>query len=172
MLFLVLAHRHEVGALDQDVHSHQGGVGQQAGVHALVGAGADDFFSHVFIIIALVGSGDAEGLAGLVLEGCGAHQLANAHVHVEQEVHLAHLGNITLYKDGRFLGIKSCGQVFGQDVAHVGVQFLGVRIGGEGMQVGNEVVAVVIAFVLHLHKITQCAQVVAQVQLPRGAYSA
>ena len=70
-----------------------------------------------------------------------------------------------------FLGVKASCQIFGQDVAHVGVQLLGVGVGGECVQVGNEVITVILALVLHLHKVTQRSQVVAQMQLPRGTYS-
>ena len=154
VLFLVLAYGHEVGVVDQDVHGHQGGVGQQTGVDTLVGLIAYDF---LFYLVAL--GMDAQGLARLVLERGGAHQLADAHVHVHQQIHLRNLGHVALDVDGVLVGVEAGGQVFRQDVLHVLVQHLRVGMRGEGVEVGHEVTAVVV--VLHAHEVAQGAVIVA-----------
>ena len=68
--------------------------------------------------------------------------------------------------------IEAGSQVLGQDMAHIGMQLLGIGVGREGMQVGDEVVTFIVPLVLHLHEVTQGTQVVTQMQLPCRAYSA
>ncbi len=63
MLLLVLAYGHLVGLLDEDVNSHECGIGEQTGVDTLVGVGSDYLLLDVLAVV-----GDAELLAGLVFE--------------------------------------------------------------------------------------------------------
>ena len=123
-----------------------------------------------FIVVAFGGGADTEGLAGFVLERGGAHELADAHVHVEQQVHFGYLGHVALHEDSGLFGVDAGGEVFGKDLLHGGVELHGVGVGGEGVEVGYEEIAVVV--VLHPHKVAQGAEVVAQVEVAGGADAA
>ena len=170
MLFLVLAYRHEVGVVDEYVDGHQRGVGEQSGVDALAGGLVAHDVALDVVFLALLLGGDAEGLAGLVLERCRAHEFADAGVHVHQQVHLGNLRHVALHIYYIALRVEAGGYVFGQDLLHVLVEHLRVGMGGEGVEVGDDEAAVVV--VLHAHELIQSAEVVAQVQIAGGADAA
>ncbi len=174
MLLLILAHRHPVGFLDEDVDSHKGGIGEEAGVDALAAALiAYDLLFDILVGVVFLACGgdmDSELLSGLVLKGGGAHELAYAYVHVEQKVELAHLGYVALHKNGGLFGVEAGGKVFGHNVLDIGMELCRVGIGGEGVEIGYEKVGVIV--VLHPDKLRQRAEVVAQVEITGGAYAA
>lgn len=163
MLFLVLAYGYFMGFLDEDVDGHEGGVGEEAGVYALVGVVADDLF---FDVLAVVVGLDAELLAGFVLEGGCAHEFADADVHVEQEIHFRDFGYVALDEDCSLFGVNACGEVFCEDVFDILVKCVGFGIGCEGVEVSDEEEAVVV--VLHFHEFAECAVVVAEVEVACG----
>ena len=164
VLLLVLADGYFVGFLNEDVDGHEGGIGEEPGIYTLVGVVADNLLLDV---IAVVVGLDAELLAGLVLERCGAHQLADADVHVEEEIHFGNLGDVALHEDCGFLGVDACGEVFGEDVFDVFVEGVGLGVGGEGMEVGYEEEAVIV--VLHFHELAEGSVVVSEVKVAGGA---
>ncbi len=77
MLFLILAHRHFMRFLNEYVHSHECGIGQQPGINTLIGLTA--YYLSFYVLAVGV---YAESLAGFVLERCGTHELSDAYVHV------------------------------------------------------------------------------------------
>ena len=168
MLQLVLAHGHPAGLLGQDVDGHQRGIGEQAGVDTLVGGGPDNLLLEGLLRVVLRCL-DTQGFAGLVLERGRAHELADADVHVHQQVQLAQLGDIALHKDGGLFGVDAGGEVLRQDAADALVQGVRVGAGGQRVQVGDEETAVIV--VLKLDKLAQGAVIVAQVQVAGGAYA-
>ena len=159
MLQLVLAHGYLCGFLYENIDGHKGGICEKAGVYALVCVGTDYFFLEGFVVVAFGGGLYAEAFAGLVLERRGAHELAYAHVHVEQKVHLGNFGDIALHKYSGFLGIDAGGKVFSQNALYICMKCVGIGVCGECMKIGDEEVAVV--FVLQFHKFRQGTEVVA-----------
>ena len=107
-------------------------------------------------------------LAGFVLKRCCAHQFAYTHVHIEQKIHLRNFGNVALHKDCRLLGVESGSKVFCQDALYIGVKH--IRVGcGQRMQIGYKVIGIVHTLFLHLHKVSQCSEIVAQMELSGGS---
>ena len=88
MLFLILAYGHFGRFLDKDVHGHQGGVGEQAGIDPFVALGAYDLMFDFIVLRSFGSTFDAESLAGLVLERGCAHEFSDAYVHVQKYIHL------------------------------------------------------------------------------------
>ena len=156
MLFLVFSHGNLVGFLYEDVNGHQCRIGEKACVHALVGIGAYYLFLYV-VTVAL----NAKGLTRLVLERGGAHQFADAHVHVKQQIQFRNLRHVALDENGGFLGVEACGQIFRKYILHVCVELFGVRVRGQGVEVGHEKHVVVSGIVLHSHEVAQCAVIIA-----------
>ena len=131
--------------MDDDVGGHEGGVGQQAGV-------------------------DVVGLAAhLVLEGGNAFELAEVGVHVEEQVELGGLRQVTLQVEGGLLGVDAAGQVLRHDAAGIGIDAARGGMGGERVVVRYEEEAVIL--LLHGDEIAQRAEIVAEVEVARGAYS-
>ena len=161
MLFLILSDGHLVGFLYEDVHGHKCGVGEQSGVDALVGVGSDYLLLYVLRVV-----GDAELLAGFVLERRCAHQLSDTYMHVEQQVHLGYFRYVALHEYGGFVGVDARCKIFGEDIVYVLVKGLGVGIGGKCVKVSYEVEAVIV--ILHLYELVEGSVVVAQVQIARG----
>lgn len=166
VLLLVLAHGHVIRAVNQDVSSHQHGVGQQtcADIDALV----------VVVILGDVLQADIAGLGlgqtDLVLEGSGTFELALVGYHVQQHVQLAHLRHVALYEYRDLLGIEARGQILGQDGLHVGVEVIRMGMGGQRMQVRYEIEAVIV--VLYLYEVAKRSEVVAEVKVAGGADTA
>ncbi len=171
MLQLVLAYGHFCGFLYENVHCHEGGVCEQACVDALVGFGTYNLVFEVFVVFGITGgSAYAECLAGFVFERGCTHKFAYSYVHVQQQVHFADFRNVALHEYCRFVGVESGCEIFSQNVFYVGVQLLWFGVGGEGMQVGDEEVAVVV--VLYAYEFAERTVVVAQVQVACGADAA
>ena len=146
MLLLVFAHGHLGGFVYQDVGGHERGVGQQAGID-VVGI-----------------------LAHLVLERGDALQLAQVGVHVEEEIQLDGLGQVALQVDGGLFGVEAASQILHKDLPGVAVEVVGCGVRGERMVIGYEEIAVVL--VLHLDKVAQSAEIIAQMQVARRADAA
>ena len=83
MLLLVFSDRHKIGLVNENVYGHEGGISKEAGVDTLVGL----IPYYLFFNLIAVGC-DSQCLAGLVFERSGAHQLADAHMHVQKKIHL------------------------------------------------------------------------------------
>ena len=127
MLLLILAHGHLVGAVYEDVGSHQNGVGEKPCV-------------------------DVVGLsAHLLLEGAYALKFTYIHIHREQQTQLANLRQVALYIKGGLFGVETRCQVVNQHVLHIRAQVGRLGMCGEGVIVGNEKIAVV--FLLHFDEI-------------------
>ena len=146
VLLLVFADGDACGLVDEDVGGHEGGVSEQAGVD-VVGV-----------------------LAHFVLEGGDALELAEVGVHVQEEVELDGLREVALEVDGGLLGVEACGEVLDEDGASVLVDAAGSGVSGQGVVVGHEEVAVV--DVLHGDEVAQGAEIIAEVQVAGGAYTA
>ena len=146
VLLLILADGHLDGAVDEDVGGHEGGIGQETGV-------------------------DVVGLlADFLLEGGDTLELAEVGVHVEVEVKLKHLVNVALDIDGGFVGVEAAGEVFGEDGADAAPDVDGARVGGQGVPVGNKEEAAIL--VLHAQEALDGSEIVAQLQIARGADTA
>ncbi len=167
MLQLVFAYGHFGSLLYEDVDSHEGGVGEQAGVHALVCGGADNLFLEGLVGVVVGRGGDAQRLAGLVFERGGAHKLAYAYVHIEKQVHLGNFGYIALHEYCGFFGVETGGEIFRKNTFYIGVKLSRVRIGGESVQVGNEEVAVVV--VLYCYEFAKRSIIITKVKIAGGA---
>ncbi len=166
VLFLVFAYGHLVGLLYQNVDGHEGGIGEQAGVDALVGVRADDL---LLDIVVSAGGSESELLAGLVFERGCAQEFADAHVHVEQEIHFRDFGHVALHEDSRLFGVDAGGEIFGKDILYVLMQRVGVRIGGQGVEVGDEEQAIIV--VLHFDELAQSSVIVSEMKVSGGAYA-
>ena len=166
MLLLVLAHRHEVSTVNQDIGGHKHGIGQQTGtdIDALI----------VVVIIGDVLQAQVAGLClgqtHLVLESSGTLQLALIGYHVEQDIKLAHLGHVALHEDCHLIRVEAGSQILGQDSPDIGMKVIRMGMGGQRMQVRYEIKAIVI--VLYLHEVAQRSKVVAQMKMPGGADTA
>ena len=132
--------------MDEDVGGHEGGIGQETGV-------------------------DVVGLlADFLLEGGDTLELAEVGVHVEVEVKLEHLVDVALDIDGGFVGVEAAGEVFGEDGADAAPDVDGARVGGQGVPVGNKEEAAIL--VLHAQETLDGSEIVAQMQIARGADTA
>ena len=80
ILLLVLADGDFHGLVDDDVGSHQGRISQEAGADAVLVALVEDFAFHV--AFGRMHTVNVELLAGFILERSGAHQLADAGIHI------------------------------------------------------------------------------------------
>ena len=139
ILLLVFSHRHFLCTVLQDVGSHQGGVGEQSGVHVV-------------------------GLfACLFLEGGHTFQFAQIGVHVQKQVEFQRLFHVALHIDGSFFRVEPACQVFGQDSPGAVLYVIGFGVGGKAVPIGNEEQTVV--FILHFHKTLHCAVIIAKMQV-------
>ena len=118
MLHLVLADRHQVRVVDQDVGGHEHGIGEQPRV-----------------------GGQPAGL--LVLVGVAPLQQAHRRAGQQQPAQLADLGHVGLHEQRRPIGIEPQGQQVDGGVERVLPQLPAVADGGQGVQVGDEVEGVV-----------------------------
>ena len=146
MLLLVLAHRHILRAVDEDVRSHQHRIGQKTGV-------------------------DIVGLqTHLVLERSSALHLALVCQHVQQNIKLRHLRHVTLHVEGALLGVETCSQVFRKNDADRVMEVRRMRVGCQRMKVCNKEIALVCF--LNLDEVSQRPEVVAKMEMAGRAYAA
>jgi hypothetical protein len=144
VLALVVAHRHDVGVVQEDVGGLQRRVGEQAGGHEPAGA------------LAL----------GLVLELGHPRQLAEAGVALHQPGQAGVLGHVALHEQRARLGVEAGGDEQGGDRQRALAQLGGVLGHGEGVQVDHAEHG--IGVVLVLDPAAHGAQVVAQVHVAGG----
>ena len=161
MLKLVFADGHFGGLLNENVDGHECRVGKEAGVDATVCLYAANLFFDFVIVVR--GGRESESLAGFVLERGRAHELADADVHVEQEIHFGDFGDVALDEYCSLLGVDACGEIFGENFLNIGVQLLRVRVCSERVEVGNEETTVEV--VLNFDEFAQSAVLVAQMEV-------
>ena len=142
MLALILAHRHQIRLVQQDVGGHQHRIGEQAR-RDVVGV-----------------------LGGLGLELGHAAQLAELGVAAQDPAQLRVLGHVALDKHDVLLGIQAAGDILSQLVNAALAQRGGILPHGDGVHVHDAVQAVVL--VLQIHPILDGAHVGAQSQLTGG----
>ena len=135
----------------------------------LVGVGAYDLFFEGFVVFVVVGL-YAECLAGLILERCSSHELANTYMHVEEKIHFGDFWYIALYENCSFIRINTCCKIFGYDSFYVGVEFVGSGISGESMQIGDKEITVIVA--LKGNEFLKGAEIVAQMEISGRTYAA
>ena len=145
MLLLVLAYGDLIGAMHQNVRSHEYRIAEQAGIHVL------------------------RLLANLVLERGGTLQLAHIGVHAQQERQFGYLRHVALNIYRSDIGVETCRQVLRQHVFHVFVQNRRVRMRGQRVVVGNKKEAA--CLVLHHYEILQRSEVIDKMQLAGRANS-
>ena len=117
VLALVVAHRHLVGVVEEDVGGHQGGVGEQA-------------------------AGDELGPARLVLELGHALQLADRGGALHQPGQLGVLGDVALHEQRADVGVEPDGEEQLRQPQRRGPQLGRVLGHREGVQVDDAVDAV------------------------------
>jgi hypothetical protein len=145
---LVLAHRHVVGLVDQDV----GGLQQRVAQEAVGGQVA---------VLELV---------DLVLVGRHALQPAQRRAHGQQREQFGVFGQAALDEDGALLGVQAGGDPVHDHVVDVALHHLALFVvRGQRMPVGDEEEALV--FVLQPHPVLQGAVVVAEVHGAGGAHA-
>ena len=115
VLALVVAHRHLVGAVEQDVRSLEHGVEEETGPHQLLLAGR------------------------LVLELGHALQVAVRGDRRQEPAELRVLGHVGLAKEDAALGVEPGGDQHGCGVKHVAGESLGVVGHARGVQVDDAV---------------------------------
>ena len=150
MRHLVLAHRHGVGLVEDDVGGLQHRVAHQAVIDRLLG------LVH---------------LPHLFLKGGHAHQPAQGRDHAEEGVQGHDLGDVGLDEDEAPFRIDAGGQPVEDHVVYVRPDDLGVAAGlhgGQGMHVHGAIDAVIV--LLQVHPVLQGAHVIAQVQQPGGPH--
>ena len=145
---LILAHRHLVGAVDQDVGTHQQRVAQKpVGGQILVG--------QLFL---------------LVLVGRDPLQPALRRHHGHEQVQLGVLGHAGLDEDGRLGRIDACRQPVNDHLPDARLDPPGVVvIGRQGMPVGGKEEAGILR--LQLDPVFQYTVIVAEVETPGGAHA-
>ena len=141
VLHLVLAHRHHVGIVDQDVGRHQHRIGEQAGV-------------------------GRQPLGLLVLVGVAPLQQAHRRAGHQQPAQFGDLGHVGLHEQRRPVGIEPQGQQVDGGVERVLRQRLPVADGRQGVQVGDEVEGV-LRLALQVDVLPDRAEVVAPVESAR-----
>ena len=141
VLHLVVADRHGVAVVGQDVGRLQHGIREQAGV-------------------------GGEALRLLVLVGVAALQQAHRRAGHQQPAQLAHLGHVGLHEQRRLVGIEAEGQQIERDVERPLPQLRRVADRGERVQVGDEVERLLV--VLQGDVLADRAEVVAPVESGRS----
>ena len=142
VLLLVVAHRHQVGLVQQDIGGHQGGVSKQAAVDVL------------------------SVLGGLILELGHAAQLAEHGVAVQDPAQLRVLVDVALDEQGVLLGVQAAGDILGQLFQGPAAQVGRGLADGDGVHIRHEVETVII--IRTGAPVLDGAQVVAQVQIAGG----
>ena len=147
---LILAYRHGVGFVKDNVGGLQHRVAHQAVVDAFLG-----FLQ----------------LPHLFLESRHPQQPAQRRYHTEQGMQTHHLRHVGLDKEDGLLRVNAGGQPVQRHFVDVGSDFRHlprVLNGGQGVDVDDAVDATVI--LLQIDPVFQGTQVVAQVQPPGGAH--
>jgi len=109
-------------------------------------------------------------LARLILKGGYAFQLAQVHVHVEEQVQFERFFHVALHIYLGLLRVDAAGKVLGKDYACAALYVFGLRTGGKRVPIGDEEEAFVL--VLHLHETLYRSEIVAQVKISCGPDSA
>lgn len=141
VLFLVFADGDDVGIVEEDVGSHQGGVGEEGVV------GGDSFGDFVFV-------------------GMAAFEQAHGADGGENPSEFVDLGDGTLFKKDPSRGIKTAGEEVDRDPANVFAKGGGIVGGGHGVVVGDEVKS--FAFALGIDGRFDGAEVVSDVETSAG----
>ena len=148
MCNLVCADRDELRLVEQDV----GGLEERITEEAV---GSQILLAQLLLLILVAGD---------------AFQPAKRSEHAEQQMQLGVLGNVRLDKDRALSGIQSRCQKVDSDIEDALFQTAGVGVvGGQGVEVGDEEVAVVV--LLQVHPVVEGAHVVAEVQSAGGAHA-
>ena len=148
MAGLVLAHRHVLGLVDQDVGRLQQRVAQES-------VGGQILVFELFLLV-LVGGYTLEPA-----QGCA---------HGQQREQLGMFGQSALQEDGALLGIQARGQPVDHHLVDVFLDdFAAFVVGGQGMPVGHEVKALHLG--LQANPVLEGSVVVTQVQGPGGAHA-
>lgn len=142
VLFLIVAHRHKIGLIEQNVRRHQRGIGEQA---------------HVDVFRVLL---------RLVFELRHARQLAHIGEAVEHPSEFRVRGHMGLEIDQALVRIQARGQVQAHQLQAVLPQLRGILPHGDRVQIHDGIQAIV--FFLQRAKIAQRADVIAQMQVARG----
>ena len=119
MLLLILAHRHQIRLVQQNVRRHQAGVREQAAVD----------------IVRILG--------GLVLELGHPAQLAEHGIALQHPAQLRVLVHMALDEKGILLRVQAAGDVLGQLLQGTPPQIRRVLPDGDGVKVCHKVEAVI-----------------------------
>ena len=145
---LVLAHRHEGRAVEEDVRALQQRIAEEA-------VGGEVLFLQLLL---------------LVLVRRHALEPAERRDHRQQQMQLRVLRHVGLHEQRRDARVQAGGQIVDQHLPDVFLQLRGVLVaGGQHVPVGDEEEALVL--VLQLDPVAQRAVVVAEVQRARGAHA-
>ena len=136
VLRLVGTDRHVVGLIEQDVAGHQGRVGEEAGID----------------VVRMLGR--------LIFELRHARELAELRAAVHDPAHLGMALVVALDEDEALLRVDAAGEQQRKRLARLLAALLRVDVDRHGVQVGDEVVAVVV--LLHLLPAADGAEVVAE----------
>ena len=145
---LILSNGNEVGLIEEDVGGLEERIAEEAvGVEVLL----------------------AELLL-LVFVGGDALEPRQRREHAEEGVQLGVLRDVRLDEDGADLGVETGGEEVDRHVADVLAERGGIGVvGGEGVEVGDEEVALVL--VLELDPVVERAHVVAEVKAAGGTHA-
>ena len=140
---LVLAHRHEVSVVEEDVRRHECRIGEQSRIDVV------------------------RVLSHLVLEGGATLKFANVGVHVEEEVEFDDFGNVALHVERDTFGVETRREVVNDDFFNIASDVVRVRVGGEAMIVSNEEIAISVIELLQTYEVLQGTEVVAEMKRSR-----
>ena len=118
MLLLILAHGHEVRTIEQNVRSHQAGIGKQTAI---------DIF-RIF--------------RAFILKLRHSRQLAEHGVALEHPAQLSVLMDVGLNKQRVFLGIETAGDILGQLRQGMAAEICGILADGDGVHICHKIIAV------------------------------
>ena len=136
MLGLVLPNGHQVGMVDQNIRSHQAGIGEQTAVY-IVGV-----------------------LGAFILKLRHAAQFAKLGIAAQDPVQLGVGGHMALHKQQALLGVNAGGQQHGGCIAGVAAKIGRVLAHGQSVQIGHHIQA--LKFILQLGPVAHSANIVAQ----------
>ena len=80
-------------------------------------------------------------------------------MHIEQQIHFGNFRDVALNENRSLFRINARSEIFSQNFLDIGMKLGGIRIGGEGMKVGDEETTVIV--VLNLNKLAQRTVVIA-----------
>ena len=142
MLLLILAHRHQIRLIEQNVTSHQAGVSKQTGID----------------IVGIFG--------GLILKLGHAAQLTEHRIAIQHPAQLRMLMDMALDEQGVLLGIQTAGDILRQLLQGTTAKISGILPYSDGMQVCHKIEAIILISTLSpvLHR----TQIAAQSQITGG----